>query len=191
MFSAALSSGQPARRADGDACRASPIAAHSHSSGRCASRLGTRFQSELGVECPLAPFRACCGFFFKARNCVLRLLGMLWPRTDMGEAKSAQSPRNGVLAHRDTELPLYHANQIDTAPAHDAIPRQVWPLLHDRFQRRLLLLRELAWPHWRYVLDQSFYAALVEGMHPITQRLPVHAPNAGRCLPAHAIPDRS
>src|SRR5262245_62704588 len=86
--------------------------------------------------------------FFKARNCVLRLLGMLWPRTDMGEAKSAQSPRNGVLAHRDTELPLYHANQIDTAPAHDAIPCQVWPLLHDRFQRCLLLPRELAWPPW-------------------------------------------
>src|SRR5262249_32462392 len=28
-------------------------------------------------------------------------------------------------------------------------------------------------------------------MHPITQRLPIHPPNARRDLPAHAIPDRS
>src|SRR5215831_20797992 len=27
-------------------------------------------------------------------------------------------------------------------------------------------------------------------MHPITQCLPIHAPNAGRCVPAHAITDR-
>src|SRR5215467_13318430 len=28
-------------------------------------------------------------------------------------------------------------------------------------------------------------------MHPVAQVLPIHAPNAGRCLPAHAVPDRS
>ena len=43
----------------------------------------------------------------------------------------------------------------------------------------------------RRVINQPFQAELVEGMHPITQCLPIHAPNASRCLPAHAVTDRS
>src|SRR5262245_30456446 len=87
--------------------------------------------------------------------------------------------------------PLHYANQIPAAPAHNPIPRQVRPLLHDVFQCCLLLHRELAWPPRRDVIDQPFHAALVESMHPITQRLPIHPPNARRDLPAHAVPDRS
>src|SRR5262249_1653581 len=70
----------------GDAYHASPIVAHSRSSGRCASRLGTRFQSELCARRLLAPFRACSGIFFKAGNGAVLLFGMLWPSGDMGEA---------------------------------------------------------------------------------------------------------
>src|SRR5262249_34980052 len=46
------------RRAAAGACRASPIVAHSRSSGRCASRLGTKSQSELFAGYPLASSRS-------------------------------------------------------------------------------------------------------------------------------------
>src|SRR5262245_1420963 len=97
---------------------------------------------------------------------------MLWPSGDMGEAWRVQHPRNGVFAYRNTKPPLHYANQIPAAPAHNPIPRQVRPFLHDVFQCCLLLHRELAWPPRRDVIDQP----KLLGTHPLFERNRHHAP---------------
>ena len=85
---------------------------------------------------------------------------------------------------------LDHALKIDPAPPNDTINLRVWTGLYDGDQFGLLLLRKSWWGTGCPVVEQTFGTSLVEPMHPVPERLPVHAANEGSLGAAHAVKNR-
>src|SRR3990172_2790121 len=114
---------------------------------------------------------------------------MLRADADVGEAELPQKPPDGVLAHRDAEAVLDNTNEIDATPSDDAVLVEIRPLPHQRLDLHPLLVCQLGWPPRRGVVDQRVDAAFVERVHPIAQRLAIHAADPRCRLPAHAVAD--
>lgn len=90
-----------------------------------------------------------------------------------------------------TELPINLIAQIDQAPADHLVLLQRRTLADPRRNRRLLLRRQLArrrTPLRR--VRKTRKATLVVPMHPVTQRLPVHASGPRRLAPVVTIHDQ-
>src|SRR6516164_8252126 len=57
---------------------------------------------------------------------------------------------------------------------HHAMPGGIGTGFHDPLQILLLLSRQLGDRPWSFAIDEPLGALLIEAMHPIAQRLPVH-----------------
>lgn len=74
--------------------------------------------------------------------------------------------------------------QIDPPPADDAVDLHIRTLAHDFGQLRLLLWGQpCSAPALRGVVGQADEPLVVEPMHPVSQRLPVHSAGPSRILP--------
>jgi hypothetical protein len=80
--------------------------------------------------------------------------------------------------------------QIDPPPAHHAVDGGVRPGLHDLRQFRLLPGRQPRVIAAVPMVLQTIGTFCIETMHPVPQRLPVHAADPCRILPAHPVQDR-
>jgi len=114
--------------------------------------------------------------FFKGSQGLLGLLVRFGAGAHMAEPQALQHPIDSVIRDRDAELLLDPLHQIAGPPAHHIVHGGDWALLHQRGQLRLLSSGQLRRRPRRPVIDQPLRAALIEAMHPIAQRLPVHAP---------------
>ena len=62
--------------------------------------------------------------------------------------------------------------------------------LHEVPQLLLLLVRQFRWAAGRLAVEKTVRTLLVEAMHPIAQRLAIHAADARRGLAIHAVANR-
>jgi hypothetical protein len=118
---------------------------------------------------------------------------MLWPGADVREAELLQNPPQAHFRQIDAEALPQNTLQIDATPAHDSIRRRVGAGLDQLLEHLLLLLGELRRPPGRLDVDQPLRAVLVKAVHPVSQRLPVHAadprrPRSGSSR--HELPQR-
>lgn len=74
---------------------------------------------------------------------------------------------------------LDHTLKIDPAPPNDTINLRIWTGLDDGDEFGLLLLRKSRRRAGCPVVEQTIRTSLVEPMHPVPERLPVHAANQG------------
>src|SRR5512134_620845 len=88
------------------------------------------------------------------------------------------------------EALLDEAAQVDAAPAHDTVHLGIGPVVDDRAHLLLLFRSELRLAPRRLAVDQPIRPPGVDGVHPIAQRLPIHAANPGGFRPTLAIADR-
>ena len=125
--------------------------------------------------------------FFKSLDCVGFLRWVLRPRAVVREALLLQQTPDRDLIEFDIEALLDDLLEVDATPAHHAVLLDVGPSLHDLAELGLLLGRQLRLGAGSLGVDQPFRTALIEGMHPIPQRLAIHAADAGRLVALHAI----
>ncbi|KKC34198.1 hypothetical protein WH91_04275 [Devosia psychrophila] len=85
---------------------------------------------------------------------------------------------------------LDHTLKIDPAPPNDTINLRIWTGLDDGDEFGLLLLRKSRPRADCPVLEQTIRTSLVEPMHPVPERLPVHAANQGGVGAVHAVKNR-
>jgi len=90
----------------------------------------------------------------------------------------------------DAEALGDQALQVDPAPAHHAMHGAVGTGLDQIGEFGLLLGREPRNGAVRPVVLQPIRPMLVEAMHPVAQRLTVHAADPRRLCPVHAVQNR-
>src|SRR6185503_12578020 len=105
------------------------------------------------------------------------------PDRDAAEAEPAQDLADRALVQPDREAGLDQGLQVDPAPAHHAVPVGVRPPLHDGFQLGLLPGREPRPRPGPAPVVEAREALLVVAVHPVPERLPVHAGRPRRLLP--------
>jgi hypothetical protein len=112
------------------------------------------------------------------------------PGAHMRKAEFLHERPHMALMVVDAEALPDDALQIDPPPAHHAVDGPVRPGLHDLRQFRLLpgrLPRVIAAVP---MVLQTIGTFCIETMHPVPQRLPVHAADPCRIRPAHPVQDR-
>jgi hypothetical protein len=104
------------------------------------------------------------------------------------KAKPVEDRANRTGRQPHTELRFDHPSQIDPAPTHHAMLRQVRPLAHPGSEGVGLFGRKpgLGATATGLVIQPS-QASFVVTMHPITQRLPIHPAQAGSIRPRAAL----
>ena len=112
---------------------------------------------------------------------------MLWSGADVGEAELLQNPPQAHFRQIDAEALPHNTLQIDATPAHDSVRRRVGTGLYQLLEHFLLLLGELRRSPGRLDVDQPFRAVLVKAMHPVSQRLAVHAADPRRLGAVHTV----
>ena len=113
---------------------------------------------------------------------------MLRTRADMREAGRLQQPAHRCLIEIDRIARHNEAPEIDAAPAHNAIGLWIGASLNQRCDLGLLPGRQFRLGARRLGIDQAVGSARIERMHPIAQRLAIHAADQSRRLAAHAVP---
>ena len=124
------------------------------------------------------------GKFFERLDRVLVLLGMTGTRTHVRKAQLLQETADRHLIQIDLEARLDLLSQVDTAPAHHAVHLGIGSLQYDPANRLLLRRVELGLATRRLGVDQPVDTLFVVGVHPIAQRLAIHAADPGRFLAA-------
>ena len=95
---------------------------------------------------------------------------------DTGEVQPLHQFANRALVQRHAKVPINLVAQIHQPPAHHLVLLQAWALPHPLRHRRFLLGGKLARRRARVrLVVQAIQAGLVVPMHPVAQRLPVHA----------------
>ena len=102
-------------------------------------------------------------------------LGMLRTHRHVAEAAIVQDTADRALTQVDLALLGDDPLQVHAAPANDAIDLQIGASLDDRVQIRQLILAQPRWTTAPGLVDQTRRALCVEPVHPVAQRLPVHA----------------
>jgi hypothetical protein len=109
----------------------------------------------------------------------------------MGEAKPLQKLSDIARMKLDAEPFGNDALEVDPPPAHDAVDLTIRAGLDNLCELSQLLHRKARLGALRPVVDEAVRTRSVEAMDPVTQRLPVHAPDLRRGAPIHSIPHRS
>src|SRR6266436_7941289 len=81
--------------------------------------------------------------------------------------------------------------EIHAAPARNPILLRIGASFHETPQFLFLLQRKLRWAARGFGVDQAFSTLVIETMHPIAQRLAIHAANARRLFAVHSVVNRS
>ena len=101
--------------------------------------------------------------------------GMPGPQHQATEAKPAQHVADAALGHHHPKVRLDRAHEVGPAPARHPIPRKLRALDDPAGYCLLLLSRQQAGGPATMPVAQAGQAVSVVAMHPVTQRLPVHA----------------
>src|SRR5215211_688426 len=154
-------------------------------SARIAS--GTRSRS----ACPSAGRRGECSAsrrsFFKSRYGLLVLGRMARTRADVREAELLEDLADRALVVSDAEALGHDLLQVHPAPAHDSMDGALRAGFNDLGELRQLLRREARRVAFRPAVLEPFGASFIEAVHPVPQRLAVHATDPRGIGPAHPI----
>jgi hypothetical protein len=149
-------------------------------------------QTSTGV--PLGRSARCAlsvrGKFFVSLDGLAVLRRMARPGAHGGEAELLEERRHVALVVGDAEARLDDLLEINAPPAHHAVNGRIRPRFHDLGQFRLLRWRQ---PRRRSAppgVLQSLEPRRIKPVHPIPQRLPVHAADLRGLLTAPPLPDR-
>ena len=133
--------------------------------------------------------RARAGSFFKRLDDPPVLSRMTGACAHVGEPELLQKFADIARVEVDAEPLGDDALEINPPPAHDAIFLAIRPSLDDLCELGQLLPRQTRLGTVRPVVDQALVRS-VEAMHPVTQRLPIHAADLRRPRPVHPVPNR-
>ena len=120
----------------------------------------------------------------------LVLSRMTRPGADVGEAELLQKLSDIAWVKVDAEPLGDDALEVDPPPAHDAVLLTIRPGLDDLRKLGPLLLRQARLGTRRPIVDEALGPSGVEAMHPVAQRLAVHAVDLGCSSSVHPVPDR-
>ena len=109
---------------------------------------------------------------------------------DVGEAELLQEPADRPLVIIDAELLGDDVLEVHPAPAHHAVHGPVRAGLDQRAKLRLLRRRQPRRVAPMPVVLQPVRPALVEPVHPVPQRLTVHAAHLRSVRPVHSVQHR-
>jgi hypothetical protein len=151
---------------------------------------GTRPRSVGHGRARAAPPRPDRRSLFERRLRRLVRLRVLRPDRHAAEAEPAQHLADRALVQPDREAGLDQGPQVGPAPAHHAVPVGVRPPLHGGHQLGLLLGREPRPRPGAASVVQAGEPLGVVAVHPVPQRLPVHAGAPCRRLPRGALQDQ-
>jgi len=125
--------------------------------------------------------------FFK---CLLRgevALGIVRSRLHARQSHPVQQLADGALVHLHVEAFGDLIAQIDTAPAHDAMACRIRPGQNDVLQFGHLLIRQGRRPPAARRISEPCDPIGIVTMHPVPQRLTVHAAATRRIRPRHPV----
>jgi hypothetical protein len=109
----------------------------------------------------------------------------------MGEAKLLQKLSDIARMKLDAEPLGDDSLEVDPPPAHDAVDMTIRAGFDDLGELSQLLRRKARLGTLRPVVDEAVRTRGVEAMDPVTQRLPVHAPDLRCGASAHPVLDPS
>ena len=93
----------------------------------------------------------------------------------MAETETVQQLAHGLLTHRLAELGFHTAFDVDSAPADHPILPKVGTGLDPFGNLGLLPLRQPRRAARQWPVTEPTQALIIITMHPVAQRLPVHA----------------
>src|SRR5712691_9077277 len=109
------------------------------------------------------------------------------PGADMGEAEFLENAPEPHFGEINTEAFAKNALQVLAAPARHPVLLRIRPCLHELAQVLFLLRRKFRRTPRRLDIDETVGTLLIEAMHPVPQRLPIHAADAGCLLAIHPL----
>ena len=104
---------------------------------------------------------------------------MLRANRNPTKVQLAEQPANGSHIQRHVEFSFDPLRQINTPPADHARRLPIRPGLDPCCDCLLLLGRKQGWAARAHVIQQPLQTLGVEAMHPVAQRLPIHATEFG------------
>src|SRR3954462_8179934 len=138
--------------------------------------------------------KAACGrggpYVFKSRHGLLVLGRMAGTRADVREAELLEDLADRALVVSDAEALGHDLLQVHPAPAHDSMHGALRPGFNDLGELPQLLRREARRVAFRPAVLEPFGAPFIEAVHPVPQRLAVHATDPRGIGPAHPIQHR-
>ena len=159
--------------------------------GGSSSRPDTLMQTGSAANLDKTPCRRGGPYVFESLDGPLVLSWMTGPRTDVGEAKLLEELSDIAGMKVDAEPLGDDPLEIDPSPAHDAILFTIRPDLDDLRNLGQLLRRQARLGTRRPIVDEAPRPGGVEAMHPVAQRLAVHAADLGCSFSVHPVPDRT
>jgi hypothetical protein len=130
------------------------------------------------------------GKFFERLDRVRVLSWVTRAGADVGEAERLQELADRALVIGDPKAIEDDALQVDPAPAHHAVHDPVRAGLDEFGDLGALLCREAWLGTLGPAVQQTLRTLRVEPVHPVAQRLPVHAADPGGLRPVHAVHNR-
>jgi hypothetical protein len=115
---------------------------------------------------------------------------MAWPCAHVREAEFLEELSDVALMEVDAEPLRDDPLEVHPAPAHDAVFRSIRAGLDDDGELGQLRGRQARLGTLRPIVDETLRPGGVEPMHPVAQRLPVHAAHPGRRPPVQPVPHR-
>ena len=170
------------------ACPSWPIDRPASSVARPAFHPGTTPRSRLPMQVAHGLERA-SGFFKSSRSPPV-LLGVPRPAPDMGEAELPENTSEADLGQINRKARTKDPLEIDAARGHKSVLLRIGTSLHEAAQFLHLLIRKLRRSAGRFGIDQAIGSALIKAVHPIPQRLAIHAADACNLLAIPAVVDR-
>ena len=115
---------------------------------------------------------------------------MARPRADVGKAKRLEQLADRALVIGDAEAVLNNPLKVDPPPTHDTVNSPIRSRLDKLSQIALLIDGQARWIARRPGVLQPVRAAFVEPVHPVPQRLTIHAADPRRIRPVHPVQNR-
>jgi hypothetical protein len=115
---------------------------------------------------------------------------MARPGAHVGKAELLQKLSDIARVKVDAEPLSDDALEVDPLPPHDAVLLTIRPGLDDPRKLGPLLLRQARFGTLRPIVEEAPGPGGVEAMHPVAQRLAVHAADLGCSSSVHPVPDR-
>src|SRR5713101_1785568 len=109
----------------------------------------------------------------------------------MRKAKLLENASEAHLGQINAKAFAKNPLEIHAAPARNPILLRIGASFHETPQFLFLLQRKLRWAARGCGVDQAFSALVIETMHPIAQRLAIHAADARRLFAVHSVVNRS
>src|SRR5712691_2070770 len=108
----------------------------------------------------------------------------------MRKAELLENTSEGHCGEINRKARTKNPLEIDAAPARKPILLRIGASLHQASQFFHLLRRKLGAPAGRFDVDQAVGAALIKAVHPIAQRLAIHATDTRRLLAVLSVVNR-